>query len=124
MGNGVSGTDEGHTEEHLSQEMSSDELALNGTDLENIFVINQTSCENLYLNESISIAREYQSVGYCKPIADPVACWPPTAANTTAVIKCFAELNFIKYDDSREFPLSCYLNFIPLMISTFTLHLY
>ncbi|KAL3268687.1 hypothetical protein HHI36_007790 [Cryptolaemus montrouzieri] len=81
--------------------MNTEEYLTNNTHFE-VFeaFINQTFCENLYLNESFRLSEQYLA-GYCGPVADPVTCWPPTPVNTTSVIKCFSELNSIKYDDTR-----------------------
>ncbi|XP_045474415.1 diuretic hormone receptor-like isoform X2 [Harmonia axyridis] len=75
-----------------------------------VAAVNQTGCEELYANETLAMTRELSTLGFCGPMADPVACWPPTPVNTTAVIRCFAELNFIRYDDSQNASRFCMWN--------------
>lgn len=39
---------------------------------------------------------------FCNASSDSILCWPPTPLNTTAVQKCFAMFNNVRYDDTRK----------------------
>lgn len=41
--------------------------------------------------------------GDCPPVFDGVMCWGPTPPNTSAIQKCFSELNGLLYDSSRKY---------------------
>jgi hypothetical protein len=54
--------------------------------------------------------KEMESVGsgtesglFCPYSYDTLLCWPKTPAGNLALLPCFAELNGIKYDTSREY---------------------
>lgn len=113
MGNDLSGL-EGPSDATSAEMLRPDAMdyASNATvDLvDYVAAVNQTGCEELYANETLAMSRELSTLGFCGPMADPVACWPPTPVNTTAVIRCFAELNFIRYDDSQNASRFCMWN--------------
>lgn len=71
-----------------------------------ISYVNETrkaqDCKRLYLNQSLTLLAEHPE-GICNSSYDSISCWPPTAVNTTAVLKCFREFLGIKYDDTREY---------------------
>ncbi|XP_047112101.1 diuretic hormone receptor-like [Schistocerca piceifrons] len=48
--------------------------------------------------------------GWCPHSWDRLLCWPPTKANTAAVLPCFAELNGIPYDTSQNASRWCHAN--------------
>ncbi|XP_077287141.1 diuretic hormone 44 receptor 2 isoform X2 [Arctopsyche grandis] len=45
--------------------------------------------------------------GFCSAIWDQVLCWPYTPPGTTAVLKCFEELQGVKYDSSQNATRFC-----------------
>lgn len=59
-------------------------------------------CREKYAEEAAFLDSNFTEP-FCKVSFDRVSCWPPTPANTTAVIKCMAYLNNIRYDDTRKF---------------------
>lgn len=59
-------------------------------------------CRDTYAEETTFLESNF-TAPFCKVSFDRVSCWPPTPANTTAVIKCMAYLNNIRYDDTRKF---------------------
>jgi len=64
-----------------------------------------TTAAQLWFQES---PEEVGSV--CPPYWDRISCWPPTAAGTTAVIPCMAQLNGIFYDTNYNASLDCELD--------------
>ncbi|KAG5860166.1 hypothetical protein JTB14_030835 [Gonioctena quinquepunctata] len=63
-------------------------------------------CKEQFQSRTDYLSEHYTS-GFCKVTFDTVLCWPPTPVNESAVVKCFAELNMIKYDDTRKFFCTC-----------------
>lgn len=64
-------------------------------------------CREKYAEETVILESNFTEP-FCKVSFDRVSCWPPTPAGTTAVIKCMAYLNNIRYDDTRKFSI-CYV---------------
>lgn len=83
----------------------------NSSELSDIFYskLNQTYCDSVYVKETNELLRTHLNA-FCAPIVDPVMCWPPTPVNQTAIMKCFSELNFIKYDDTQNASRYCMWN--------------
>lgn len=64
--------------------------------------LNISYCENIFANRSVVVA-EQNPAGFCNVATDGLLCWPPTPINETTVVKCFAELMSIRYDDTRKY---------------------
>ncbi|KAK9890907.1 hypothetical protein WA026_012249 [Henosepilachna vigintioctopunctata] len=104
------GNNDSWQSETSNVDMNGEQL-INNTNVGAFFesFINQSFCESLYSNNTLVLSEENPS-GYCGPVADPVACWPPTPANTTAIIKCLSELYSVKYDDTQNATRFCMWN--------------
>lgn len=58
-------------------------------------------CEKQYERLTKQFFELYKE-GFCEVTFDGLSCWPPTPPNQTATIKCFSELNQVKYDDTSK----------------------
>lgn len=76
---------------------------MNETFADDVYVSNLTleHCQIQFSNQTAQLLESHPG-DFCSVTFDSVLCWPPTPVNKTAVIKCFAELFSIKYDDTRE----------------------
>ncbi|XP_018579874.1 diuretic hormone receptor-like, partial [Anoplophora glabripennis] len=66
-------------------------------------------CKAQYANQTAAL-QQLHPEGFCRVTFDSVLCWPPTAINDTATIKCFSELFNIKYDDTQNATRDCMWN--------------
>lgn len=76
---------------------------MNDSHVEELYVTNLTLdyCQLQFANHTASFL-DTQQDGFCGVTFDSISCWPPTAINKTATIKCFSELFTIRYDDTRK----------------------
>lgn len=68
---------------------------------EEVSTLGEQACHQRWANETSVFNDAHVSI--CPTHYDSVICWPPTPVNSTAVVKCFAELNGIRYDDTSKF---------------------
>ncbi|XP_017773642.1 PREDICTED: uncharacterized protein LOC108562530, partial [Nicrophorus vespilloides] len=60
-------------------------------------------CNALYANDTLDLKKRFPDDGdFCETVFDSISCWPPTQLNDTAVVRCFSELNGIRYNDTRK----------------------
>lgn len=75
---------------------------------EEVSTLGEQACHQRWANETTVFNDAHVSI--CPTHYDSVICWPPTPVNSTAVVKCFAELNGIRYDDTSNATKDCFSN--------------
>ncbi|XP_015782298.1 diuretic hormone receptor-like [Tetranychus urticae] len=79
-------------------------------DLVDCSYTNNSNDNGIVYSSTESTPIEVNGKIHCPPTWDRISCWPLTLVNDIAVIPCFAELNDVPYDTSRNASRMCLPN--------------
>lgn len=115
----MDGDSESYQSMHNNNDDDDDSFANSVAD-EHVLQMKSEYCQKTYANLTENMISSYGDGGFCHGIFDGALCWPPTPANQTAIVKCFAEFKGLKYDDTRKLTLFIYFNLFSFILTQFS----